>query len=100
MNEVLSALLGGSALVALLTLLVRATLAMLRSQGEQMREWQQLLDAQERQLQAKDRQLAQLEAAKNGQITELRQSLADRDQRIQRLEARVAELEREVRGRE
>lgn len=98
MNEILSALLGGSALVALLTLLVRATLAMLRSQGEQMREWQQLLDAQERQLAAKDRQIAEIEKLKNGQIAELRSALAERDQRIQRLEARVAELEREVRG--
>lgn len=77
-NEILSALAGGSALVALLTLLVRATLAMLRSQGEQMREWQAIVDQ-------KDNQIARLEAA-----------LVERDRRIQRLEARVAELEREV----
>lgn len=100
MNEILSAMAGGGAVVALLTLLVRATLAMLRSQGEQMREWQQIVDAKDRQLDAKDRQLAQQEQAKNGQIAELRQDLADRDRRIQRLESRVAELEREVRGRE
>jgi septal ring factor EnvC (AmiA/AmiB activator) len=97
-NEILSALAGGSALVALLTLLVRATLAMLKSQGEQMREWQQIVDAKDRQIDAKERQIEQLETAKNGQISELRDALAERDRRIQRLEARVAELEREVRG--
>lgn len=96
MNEIFSALAGGSALVALLTLLVRATLAMLRSQGEQMREWQQIVDAKDRQIEAKERQIAEIETAKNGQIAELRESLAERDRRIQRLEARVAELERQV----
>lgn len=100
MNEILSALAGGSALVALLTLLVRATLAMLRSQGEQMREWQQIVDAKDRQLAAAAQQLDQMTQAKNGQITELREELAEKAQRIQRLESRVAELEREVRGHE
>jgi predicted RNase H-like nuclease (RuvC/YqgF family) len=97
-NEILSASIGGGAVATILTLLVRATLALLRSQGEQMREWQQIVDAKDRQIEAKDRQLEQVEHAKNGQIAELRESLAERDQRIQRLEARVAELEREVRG--
>ena len=82
MNEIVSALAGGGALAALLTLLVRATLAMLRSQGEQMREWQQIVDQ------------------KDNQISRLESRLADRDQRILRLEARVAELEREVRTRD
>lgn len=81
MNEILSASIGGGAVAAILTLLVRATLAMLRSQGEQMREWQQIVDS-------KDRQINRLEAL-----------LEERDQRIQRLEARVAELEREVKHR-
>jgi septal ring factor EnvC (AmiA/AmiB activator) len=81
-NEIVSVLAGGSALAALLTLFVRATLAMLRSQGEQMREWQQIVDQ-------KDQQIARLE-----------ERLKDRDQRIGHLETRVAELEREVRGRD
>lgn len=79
MNSILSAFAGGSAVAAILTLFVRATLALLRSQGEQMREWQQIVDA-------KDNQIARLETR-----------LAERDERIQRLETRVAELEREVR---
>lgn len=82
MNEIVSVLAGGSAAMALLTLFVRATLAMLRSQGEQMREWQSIVDS-------KDQQIARLE-----------ERLKNRDERIVSLETRVAELEWEVRGRD
>jgi septal ring factor EnvC (AmiA/AmiB activator) len=81
-NDIVSVLAGGSALAALLTLFVRATLAMLRSQGEQMAEWRQIVEQ-------KDRQIARLESR-----------LVDRDERIVRLETRVAELEHEVRNRD
>lgn len=82
MNEIVSVLAGGSTLGVVLTVLLRYALAFQKSNSEQMREWQAIVDQKDR------------------QISDLQRTLAERDERIQRLEGRVAELEREVRHRD
>lgn len=82
MNEILSVLAGGGTLAAVLAVLLRYALAFQSSNSQQMREWREIIDQKDR------------------QIADLQRTLADRDGRIQRLEGRVAELEREVRHRD